>query len=369
MTPIHLAVAAVLAASAGASAAQGVPWTGKTVMCVKDNAEVEFGLRFDGQHVTFPFRGGMFVKVREDRGGRLRLHDGHNEGWGDKADFVLTRDAAAFYTRLLEADPTDAWSLYLRGWVHAENGDYSLAVADFDAYLKVNPGVTGVTSALLARGDAWGHLGDRGRAIKDYDEVLRLDPTSATAFSYRACEWRAMKEYGRALKDYDEAIRLNPDYVGYRLSRAVTQMLMRRRAGLKGFRAVLDAPKFDSEATPFAVIFGSLAARQVGDDEAARRFLSDPAGDVDPEWPRPVVRFLRGEFDEPALLALAGDDGDKQTEARCFLGMDHALRGRPAEARAHFEWVRDRGNRRFTEYVVALAELDRLDRPAKAAKP
>ena len=366
MTPIHLAVAAVLAASAGAPAAQGVPWTGKTVFCVKDNAEVEFGLRFDGRHVTFPFRGGMFLKVREDRGGRLRLHDGTNEGWADKADFVLMRDAAAHCTRRLEDDPAESSTLYWRACVHVQNRDYALAVADFDAYLKVNPAVT---SALLARGDAWGHLGDRGRAIKDYDEVLRLDSTSASAYSYRACEWRAMKEYDRALKDYDEAIRVNPDYVGYRLSRAVTQMLMRRRAGLKGFRAVLDAPNFDNEVTPFAVIFGSLAARQVGDDEAARRFLADPAGDVDPEWPRPVVQFLRGEFDEPALLALAGDDGDKQTEARCSLGMDHALRGRPAEARAHFEWVRDRGNRRFTEYVVALAELDRLDRPAKAAKP
>lgn len=366
MPPLCLAASLVaLATFAPSDSAQGKPWTGQSVVCVKGDAEVAFGLRFDGKYVTYPYRGGLFVKVREDRDGRLRLHDGHNEGWADKADFILMRDAPAHYTRQLEDDPADSSILYWRGCVHAKNRDYILAIADFDASLKLNPGVD---SVLLARGDAWGHAGDRRRAIKDYDEVLLINPVSSSAFSHRACEWRAMGEYSRSLRDFDAAIRLSPDYVGYRLSRAVTQLLAGRRASVKGFQAVLDAPHYDCEVTPFAVIFGHLAARRFGDGEAAAHFLADPAADRDPDWPRPVVQFLRGEFDEPTLLALADDD-DKRTEARCFLGMDHALRGRPAEARVHFEWVKRHGNPTFTERVVALAELARLDRSVKGPRP
>ena len=48
-------------------------------------------------------------------------------------------------------------------------------------------------------------------------------------------------------------------------------------------------------------------------------------------WPHPVVELLRGELDEAALLAAAGDD-DETTAARCYLGMDHALRNNSAQA-------------------------------------
>jgi hypothetical protein len=42
------------------------------------------------------------------------------------------------------------------------------------------------------------------------------------------------------------------------------------------------------------------------------------------------------------LLALATDN-DKLTEARCFLGLDDALKGNKDQALAHFHWVRDNG--------------------------
>ena len=366
MTPLRLAVAvAAFTASAGVAAAQGVPWTGKTVVCVKDNGEVEFGLRFDGRYVTFPYRGGLFTKVREDRGGRLRLYDGCNEGWADKADFVLSSDAPAHFARRMVADPKDEDALYLRGLAHDENRDYARAIADFDAYLKLHPDSS---TTMIARGNAWGHAQDHDRAIADYDAAIRLNPTAPAVFHNRGCEWRAKRNYGRALRDFDEAIRLGPYRVNGRMGRAVTLMVARRAGCVEGFRGVIDAESPDPELTPFAAIFGHLAARQLGDAEAARRFLADHGGKLDAAWPHPVVRFLRDDLDEPTLLALADDD-DKRTEARCFLGLDHALRGRPAEARAHFRWVKDHGNPAFTEYAVALAELDRLDRPAKAAKP
>ena len=110
-----------------------------------------------------------------------------------------------------------------------------------------------------------------------------------------------------------------------------------------------------------------MAARQAGNEPAAKRFLKDSAGKLNETWPYPVVQFLRGDIDEAALLNLSTDD-DKRTEARCFLGIDHAIKGRKGEALAHFRWVKEHGNTSYTEYTIAVAELERLERPAEEPK-
>ena len=77
----------------------------------------------------------------------------------------------------------------------------------------------------------------------------------------------------------------------------------------------------------YAVILGPAStARKVGDEALAKRFLSNSAGKLDEAWPHAVVRYLRGEIDEAAVMSSATDD-DKRTEAHCYLGMDHDLKG------------------------------------------
>jgi lipoprotein NlpI len=98
----------------------------------------------------------------------------------------------------------------------------------------------------------------------------------------------------------------------------------------------------------------------VADRAAATRFLNDSASDLNESWPYPVVRFLRGEIDESQLLKRA-DNGDKRTEARCYLGLDHAIKRRQSEASAYFRWVKGHGNPTFVEYTIAVAELERLE--------
>ena len=40
--------------------------------------------------------------------------------------------------------------------------------------------------------------------------------------------------------------------------------------------------------------------------------------------------------------------------------MDLLLKGRVQDARQHFVWVRDYGNKRFIEFALALAQLGRM---------
>src|SRR5262245_14941566 len=144
-------------------------------------------------------------------------------------------------------------------------------------------------------------------------------------------------------------------------------MLARRLEASRGFQGVLDLQGWKGELASLAVVLGHLAARQAEDDRAAQRFLKDSAGKLDEAWPYPAVRFLRGELDEAALLKLATND-DKRTGARCFLGLDHALKGHTDEALAHFRWVKKHGNPSLTEYTIALAGLERLERTTEGSK-
>jgi hypothetical protein len=72
-----------------------------------------------------------------------------------------------------------------------------------------------------------------------------------------------------------------------------------------------------------------------------------------------VIRYLRGELDQTAMLAAASDN-DKMTVARFYLGLDLALKGRYEEAREHYRWVKEHGNPSFFQFTHALAELDKL---------
>jgi lipoprotein NlpI len=146
----------------------------------------------------------------------------------------------------------------------------------------------------------------------------------------------------------------------------VALMLTRRPGAAAGFKGVLDIEgwKGAGELPTYSVIFGHLAARQSGDEVAAKQFLDDSVGKLAEAWPFPAVRFLRGEIDEAALLKLATDD-EKQAEARCFLGLDYALKGNKDKALTHFLWVKEHGTVGNIEHTIAVAELERLERGVK----
>src|SRR6266702_2102574 len=47
---------------------------------------------------------------------------------------------------------------------------------------------------------------DLDRAIADFSEAIRIDPSYATAYDNRASAWHAKKNYQRAVADYTRAI-------------------------------------------------------------------------------------------------------------------------------------------------------------------
>ena len=213
------------------------------------------------------------------------------------------------------------------------------------------------------------HKKDYDKAIADYNEAIRLDPGYAHAYNGRGKTWSAKKDYDKAIADYNEAIRLYPGYVHAYCNRGVAFLLTGSAKVGEDARKVLELEGWRGEYSQYAVLWGYFGLRRAGNADSAKRLLDDAAARCETTaWPYPVIRYLRGELDQTAMLAAASDN-DKMTVARFYLGLDLALKGRYEEAREHYRWVKEHGNPSFFQFNHALAELDKLEGTGLSSAP
>lgn len=92
--------------------------------------------------------------------------------------------------------------------VYERKDSHDRAIADFSEAIRLDPTYA---IAFRGRGIAYGNKGDYDRAIADFTEAIRLDPKLATAFSNRGLAYEKKRSYDRAIADFNEAIRLNPN--------------------------------------------------------------------------------------------------------------------------------------------------------------
>jgi len=99
-------------------------------------------------------------------------------------------------------------------------------------------------------------------------------------------------------------------------------------------------------------------------EEKANEVLESIRTHVEPaSWQASVAMFLEGKLTADALLAKASPD-PLLTEAHAYIGIKAHLDGDVETAKKHLEWVRDKGRHEYTEYRLALGELDRINRTA-----
>src|SRR5579863_4544332 len=67
-----------------------------------------------------------------------------------------------------------------------------------------------LAKAFYDRGLAYVRKSDYDRAIQDYDQALRLNPTFADALYSRGSAYANKNDYDHAIQDYDQALQLSP---------------------------------------------------------------------------------------------------------------------------------------------------------------
>ena len=112
------------------------------------------------------------------------------------------------YTRALTVDRDFMPAVRSRASVYFVMGLYDLSAQDFTASIRREPTPT----AFVGRGLVYRTRGLHGRAIRDFNSALELDPGSAEALNQRGLAHEGQGRIGRALADYDAAIRIAPDF-------------------------------------------------------------------------------------------------------------------------------------------------------------
>jgi tetratricopeptide (TPR) repeat protein len=94
-----------------------------------------------------------------------------------------------------------------RGGAHQAQGEINRAVADYNESMRIDPTYP---AAYSNRGNVWFHKGEFDRAIADYTKAIQIDPKYGVAYSNRGSAWGTKGDFDRAIADFDQAIRLDP---------------------------------------------------------------------------------------------------------------------------------------------------------------
>lgn len=252
----------------------------------------------------------------------------HNEIGNLLNNFLgRTADALLAYQEARRLDPDEPAIQYNVGLSLMVLGKPQQAIAPLQEALRLNPEYRNARYVLA---DAYGKLGRYEEAIDSWTKFLEIVPNGPEALTKRI--WNYL-------------------YLGGHDREAASDA-----------RQYLDAHGWRSPTSTFMVIIGNLGYRGAGMDQEAQSILDEGGTKAIPNaWPYAIVRYLKGEVNGEELLRQAIDN-DKRTEAHAYMGLFLRLKGERDEARTHFEWVKEYGNKRYYEYPLALEELKRLGR-------
>ena len=134
----------------------------------------------------------------------------------------MTAAAVVACTSVIESDPGNDGAFVNRGIAFRRLGDIDRAIKDYDEAIRLNPRAA---DAYNNRGNAFRALDDLGRAGRDYDEAIRLNPHYAQAFNNRGIIFLELGEIDRAMQDFDKAIAEDPQYANALRNRALARYL------------------------------------------------------------------------------------------------------------------------------------------------
>jgi serine/threonine-protein kinase len=105
---------------------------------------------------------------------------------------------------------SDAQALFERGMAAMEADDFHEAVEALTRAIAADPRVA---AGYRFRAKAYLGLGDRPKAVADYDAALRLKPNDPQVLAERAAELLKQRRHADAVADCDAALRLDPGRV------------------------------------------------------------------------------------------------------------------------------------------------------------
>lgn len=224
-----------------------------------------------------------------------------------------------------------------------------------------------LAQAYSLRAVAWDNLGEVESSLRDIRKAAELMPdnheyvfTQGVILLGAGRPEEAKKVFDQALRLADEskigasdyrAIGIALHYLGH--DREAAQQLERSLAASNG------------EASLYAAFWQHIAAKRSGIASELETQMNAAMGR---EWPYPIAEMFLGRINPDTLIqATASEDlgvqRDRLCEAYFYIGQKYLLEARPEQARASFEKSVAQEALPFSEYGLALHELNRVKAP------
>jgi tetratricopeptide (TPR) repeat protein len=293
-------------------------------------------------------------------------------------------------TQAIRLTPTSAGAHANRGLAHYAIGQYDQSVVDLSEAIKLDP-----HSAIfrINRADVFARLGLRDRAAVDLEQAnrldgrlvasylkthqlnledrqaltpeqemaLRLDSKDVSSHYETANKHRENREWSLALHEYDRVIATRPDQADAYVARGWSRLCAGVDGAASDARAYRNLKGWSDPFTPYMSILEALSETSPATQPARRRMLDEAIShNVAYSWPTPMLRYLRGDLNERALLSTAIGHR-QQAEAHAFLGIDRLQKGDKPSAILHLRTAADINAAGSIATDVSRAVLERLE--------
>ncbi|MCC7017019.1 MAG: tetratricopeptide repeat protein [Rhodospirillales bacterium] len=196
MRIVRLAMLCIAFVLAGATAARAQDFEKQKAWCMDDAADAD--LRIGA--CTWLLNSGELAE-----GGAPFVFVHRAEARLKKGRFDL---AARDLDQALRLNPKNAYGRTLLGDAHVGLGQHERAIQNYDESLRLEPSA----HAYMRRGLAHQRAGRTARAIEDYDQALKLEPGESELHVHRGVAHMVLGNFEKAIQDLTRAIRLEPDY-------------------------------------------------------------------------------------------------------------------------------------------------------------
>lgn len=117
------------------------------------------------------------------------------------------------FNRALVLNPSYGDAYSNRGTVYLYKGDNPRAISDFQRALQFGVSYAANYDRLMYNlGLAYSNQGDEQKAIENYNEAIRANPSESSSYYNRAISYERRGEYEKSISDYGKAIALRPSY-------------------------------------------------------------------------------------------------------------------------------------------------------------